>query len=156
MANFKNTNRELITTKRTVPLNSTKTGTISIVAGSKEVVGVGTLFLSEAKVGDWIIDFTNNELRQIESIENDLYCIIKQGFTNAFVAAATIITPKSDFVEISYLALAASNIDGAAVTAGEYGGWGKNSRERSAATDFCDPVIFDGATGNFVVLTLKG
>jgi hypothetical protein len=157
MSNQKNTFYDVVTDKRTVPYNSTKTGTITTLA--KDVVGVGTLFTTELKAGDWIYVAAQNELRQITGVFDDTSLEITHGFTVELAAAPIIVTPKSDLVEISAViptGSAPGEIDGKVLYAGLGMSWGKASRERShAPTDFVDPIIINGTGTTIVLLTLK-
>jgi hypothetical protein len=157
MANFKNNSTEIISTLRTVPQNVTKTGTIATVG--TQVVGTGTLFGTEVKVGDWICSLSASEIRKIVTITDALTAIIDYPFTvDLAPATALVVIPHpTNIVEISWLNTggASGSIDGIAVVQNEYGCWGKNSRERESNRDFIDPIIVDGTGTTIKILTLK-
>lgn len=156
MANFKNSGYEAITTLRTVPQNTTRTGTIATVG--KSVIGTGTTFGTDVKVGEWICKLGATEIRRITSIANSTNAEIDQPFTVDIPAASALdVAPDSHLVEISFVnsGAAAALIDGISVAVNEYGGWGKNSRERESNRDFIDPVIVDGTGTTIKFLTLR-
>ena len=78
---------DVVTDKNTFPSERTAlTGTISQLITETRVVGVGTLFTSELKAGDWIYVGVTNEVRQVESIIDDLTLILRNAFSVAVVA----------------------------------------------------------------------
>ncbi len=156
MANYKNSNSEIISTLRTVPANSTKTGTIE--TDGKNVIGTGTAFTTEVKVGDWLCSLSASEIRKIVNIEDDTNMYLEEGFTADLAALSTIVTcPISPYKEISYLNVGSGTgkIDGLNVAQGEYGCWGKTSLAIDSRKDFVDPIIVDGTSSNIKILTLK-
>lgn len=157
MANFKNNSSEVISTIRTVPQNVTKTGTIQTVG--TQVVGTGTLFGTEVKVNDWIYVAAQIEIRKIIKITDATTAIIDFPFTiDLAPASALVVVPTpTNIVEIAYVNTGAvsGSIDGITVAPNEYGGWGKNSRERESNRDFIDPIIVNGTGTTIKVLTLK-
>ena len=157
MANNKNSFFDSITDKRTVPYNQALTGTYAIAAGSKNVVGTVTRFITELKKGDWLIDLTNDEIRRVTSIQSNTLATIDSAFTNA-IAAETDFTPASRLVEISVVipsGVAPGEIDGKALPAGTPVSWGKGSREGSAVRDLVDPIIVDAVGSSMLVQTLE-
>lgn len=77
----------------TCPILSTAlTGTVSAGAGSRFIVGSGTLFLSEisnenlgqsSKQLGCLVNLSDYEIREIESIHSDTNLTLKRGFTAA-------------------------------------------------------------------------
>jgi hypothetical protein len=157
MANIKNTFFDSITDKRSIPYNSTGTGTIETIGNNLR--GAGTLFKTELKVGSWIVSLTQDEVRKVISIESDTAATLQAGFTVDIAAASALVyCPPSRYVEISVVippGLAAGEIDGKALPAGVPVGWGKGSRERSATRDLVDPIIVDAADTTMLIQTLE-
>lgn len=160
MTNFKNNDRFIVSTLRTVPLQVTQTGTITTLG--QAVAGVGTKFTNTniIQVGDWIWNGVY-ELRKIIEIRSDTILLIEEGFT-AELAGAVLYTIKSSRLRaISYVNAtivdATSGIDGVTVKAGEAGTWTKSSGgiNASSRVDFIDPVVVDGTGSPLTILTIK-
>ena len=79
--------QNITNTTETLPVSSSLTGTVSSAADSKMLVGTNTLFLTELRVGDYVYDNTNTELREVESIQSNTELRLKVGFTNALSGA---------------------------------------------------------------------
>lgn len=155
--NYKNSFIESFQIKRTIPVNATKTGTL-VTAGVK-VIGTGTLFTTEAKVGDWIYVAAQNELRRIVSISDNLSLTIDNAFTTPLAGGVFVLTPKSDLKEITVIVGpgGAAVIDGVSVPASSTWTFDKTQRERtSGPNDFIDPIIVDATGGTTAyVVTVK-
>jgi len=156
MANQKNTFIDTITDKRCIPYNSTKTGTIQTVG--KEVVGTGTLFLTQCKVGDWLVDLTQNEIHKIISVSDNFSMHIQEAFAVDLPALTAVVTvprfPQAK--EISVLIPFGSPnglIDGKTLYAGVPYDTSKLSRSKSTGYDFVDPIIIDasGTTAGIII-----
>ena len=61
-----------------LPVEVTETGTISHTNNTLLVIGVGTLFSSKLKVGQWI--YANSVLRKITHIESDTRLLVDATF----------------------------------------------------------------------------
>lgn len=143
----------MVAAKDTMPRSVAKTGTYA--TNGKIVTGVGTLMATELHIGDWIYVAAAGEIRQVTSITNNLSATIAQAFTaNVVAGTALVVTPKSNFVEISLVippALAAGILDNETMYPGVPVNWSKASRDNSAQKDFCDPMILD-ATGTVILI----
>lgn len=72
---------DVVTDKNTFPkTRTTLTGTVSQASGNTKLVGVGTLFTSELEVDGWIYIASENAVRQVKSITDDLTLILRQSF----------------------------------------------------------------------------
>ncbi len=147
--NYKNSNILSITTDTTLPTYITKTGTLSVTANTKEITGVGTLFTTETKVGDWIIDLTNHEMRKITAIGTNLACTVDNNFSNTLSGATVKIIPSSRVVSILFnCASGSAVIEGITIPVATTIVWDKSSREtQHSPIDFVDPVFINGTSG---------
>jgi hypothetical protein len=140
-------------TKDTFPASVTAVGTISAVNGlNKKIVGVGTSFTTAARIGDWIYVPSEDELRQIEAIVNDLELTVSEGFTNGFSGQAFAVTPKSTYRLISWAVLSATanpEIDGTAVPVGA--GDTKDVTGAPAMSALPDPILIDSPSADVLV-----
>lgn len=134
-----------LTTHDVVPASSTKTGTIK-TAGIN-VTGTGTLFLSEVKPYDWIVDITNDEARKVMTRRDDLFLTIDFPFTADFAAGTTlkVVRSRAKSVSIANVGGASATIDGSAFVQGETLTFTKSNKNPNGS-DFIDP-IFVNATG---------
>lgn len=148
MANFKNSIYEYATTKRTVPLSGAKTG--NCTTEGINVIGVGTLFLSEMPVGSWLVDLASDELRKVVRVNSDTEAVLQQAFTVDLASAAPDVILASD-CNICTISVsipsggAAGEIDGAVFPAGASATFSKDGRSTSSTRDFIDPLIVDAA-----------
>ncbi len=148
--NYKNTVYDYFSNEEnTFPRSVAKTGTISITAGDKTVIGVGTLALTEFNIGDYVYILADSEIRKITSISSNTVFYIDRPFTNAVAAANLVVTPQSEYCEIAVCipsASAAGVLDGNVLPPGIGITWGKTGRTTSGQRDLIDPIIID-ATG---------
>ncbi len=158
MATAKNDIRYLLTnTKATIPASSDITGTIS--TNGLYITGVGTKFKTELQRGDWITDITNNEVRRVDSVLNDLAAVLTKAFTVDIIAGTTPNTiPNSqlDVKQISYAidgSLTNGKIDGVTLTAGSGETFGKTGNSVRDVYGFVDPVVAD-ATGTTITVNI--
>lgn len=155
MVNYKNTGYDVIEDdKDTFPRSSAKTGTIAIASGSTQVNGTSTLFLTEMKIGGYLFNATDNEVRRIENIVSATSLSIDKPFTSVISGAAPVYVPESECVEVSVFiptGLTAGEIDGVSFPAGVGITWGKTGRTTSARRDHIDPVVLD-ATGTTICI----
>ncbi len=133
--------------KDTFPRSTAGVGTISAVNGlNKKIVGVGTSFLTAVRLHDWIYIPTEDELRQVVAIVNDLELTVSEGFTNAVSGVAFQVTPKSTYRLISYAVITGTAIvDGISLIAGE--GDAKDVTGAPAMSAVPDPILINTATG---------
>lgn len=124
--------------------------------GATVVSSVGTAFLTELKIGDWLVDFTNNELRKIVEIISNDNLTVNYNFSNTVAAASVITTIGSSYVEQSIVFNpTAGLVDGVALPANIGFSWGKQGRTTSGDKDFVDPIIVDAtATNAYLSATL--
>jgi len=165
MANpSKNTQFYKITAaKETVPASSNKTGTIETVGTS--VIGTGTLFESEMQKGSWLVDLTQNEVREVMKVENDTLATLSDAFTLVIAGGTTPNVIKSDDLNIREISVAVPLVDsgGASYAFGEIDGvelesgmpiaFGKNSDTKGNFKSFIDPIIAN-ATGTVINVTI--
>lgn len=126
---------------------------------NKQIVGAGTLFRTELHVGDWIFVTAQTEIRQVTAITDDTHATIDRPFTaNLAALSAVIVTPKSNYTEISLVIPPTSGnglVDGVVFYAGVPMNFSKASRDESSQRDFIDPLIIDGAGTNVMVIGIK-
>ena len=77
-----------------VPSSSAGTGTITSVNNKMLIIGVGTAFSSEFRLGDYIYIKGQNDFREVVSIMNDTELIIDRPFDVNLSASAFDITPR--------------------------------------------------------------
>jgi len=156
MPNNTNLNANLyqLTSKDTVPASTTGTGTIEVIG--TEVIGTGTKFKTELKENDFIVDFTQDEIRRVVRISDDTNAYLDLPFT-INISAGT--TPKyvqqSRFTEVSWrnAGAAQAGVNGTLVQPGDAGSIRKTSKNQSDHAAFVDPTILDGATSKFLIQT---
>lgn len=157
MANFKNTIYEYTTTKRTVPLSGTKTGTC--ITEGTIVTGTGTSFLSEMPAGSWLVDLSANEIRKVIRVDSDTSAVLQQAFTVDLASAAPDVILASD-LNIVTISLsiptggANGEIDGVTFPVGQSITFSKDGRSTSSTRDFIDPLIVD-ATGTTMMILIS-
>ena len=151
-----NNNIRLISgTQDSVPAASSGSGTITSVNNS-QIEGVGTAFLTEAQIGDFIYIKAQNAFRRINNIPSDTRLYIDSPFTVPLAGASYDITPQSKFVAISWLVSGASAaiIDGVSVPTGTDNEFTKSGKGPSAGAGdkYIDPIDIN-ATGTEVTIT---
>lgn len=159
--NFKNSNYKYFNDiQSSVPLSTEGTGTISTEGDA--VIGVGTLFTTELPKGSWVIDYANNELRQVVRVDSDTRAYLAEPFTSDLAALSVldkIHTMDCDAVSISVqvLSSAAANItiDGETFPKGASITFSKDSRDRSGKRDLVDPIIVDATGSTAMVLIME-
>jgi hypothetical protein len=143
--------------KDTFPRSAAGTGTISAVNGlNKKIVGVGTSFTTEVRIKDWIYIPSEDELRQVESIVNDLELTVSEGFTGPVSGLAFQVTPKSTYRLISWVVKEGTTvlIDSISFAAGE--GDSKDVSGAPAMSSMPDPILIDApAAGDTVHVSFK-
>lgn len=117
----------------TIPSYDVKTGTITTVStggqDGKAVVGAGTLFTTELRVGDYLASDDNTEVRRINSITSDTLCWIDEKFTTDLTGETVLLTPYSRYTKININPQtgASGKINGVAFAVQEYE-WEKTNR----------------------------
>jgi hypothetical protein len=151
MANNKNSNyKYLNNTKVTLPLNETATGTAS--TNGIRIDGVLTAFRTELQAGSWLVDLTNDEIRQVDSVVSDTVAYLTEPFTADLVLGAFEIIKKTNCnvvsISVQVLSGAAADayVDGELFPKGASMTFSKDSRDTNRSKDFVDPIVFD-ATG---------
>jgi hypothetical protein len=152
----KDTNLISLTTQRSIPLESAGTGTITSVNNEQKIVGVGTLFTEEVNIGDFIYIKSQNALRRVENIVNDLELTIDEPFAVALAADAFDVTPRPRYVEVSLDILpgAGALVDGVLVAAGKSVTFSKAGQSSSYGKRRLDPIDVDASGSPVTVLTI--
>lgn len=156
MANFKNSLYYLVTDKRTVPANANATGTIKTVGTA--VIGTNTLFKTEMPIGSWLVDESQDEIRQITRVESDTLAYFGNAFTSDISLGTTpsvIHSKDAKPVSIAVSIPASANdgeVDGATFTKGSSLSFSKDSTGRSDARSLVNPIIVDGTGTTIQVL----
>ena len=139
-----------------VPAYGTKTGTITTIANNRVVVGSSTLFNTEVFSGDWLVDLTNGEVRQVESINSNTELLLKTGFTNALSGVAVRVISSSNS-KVQYMEIKPAGtvaIDAVAYSSAETYTDGQMN-PTGANQQFCKPVVLNAtATTAKIKLTM--
>lgn len=161
IVNYKNTIYKYIdNAKTTIPESITGTGTIQTIG--TRVIGTGTAFKSEIQKGSWIVDLTQDEIREVDSVESDTVAYIRQAFSSDLAALTAL--DKISSVDTMVVAISAqvpssaatdAEIDGEVFPKGTSITFSKGDRDGNKSKDFIDPIILD-ATGTTVqILIMK-
>jgi len=97
-----------VTTPTWFPASIAVTGTISTVG--VRVTGIGTLFLTELSVGDWLVNTNGNEGRKIMEIYSDTDLMVEVAFTGDPLPGATVVRIKDK--SLKYLKVVFTTNDG--------------------------------------------
>lgn len=157
--NYKNSSTISITgSVQTVPAFVAPSGdTITVSADEpKMVVGTGTTFLADLKIGSWILDLSNKEVRKVVRIISDTVCEIDYAFSNAVSGATFRYIPPSRYKGINVYFSATGSIDGVATVADQNYPFQKGSSglKSSASSDFIAPLVIDPGAGTATVTTI--
>lgn len=152
MSNNKNSIYYLLISSDVVPASQTKTGTIE--THGINVIGTGTLFLSEVKPGDFIVDITNTEARKVTTRRDNLYLAIDSPFTSDLAAGTLLKVVRSRAKEVSIAneGAAAATVDGVPLPINSVITLPKSNKNPNGS-DFIDP-LFVNATGTEVYVLL--
>lgn len=152
MSNNKNSQFYALTIHDTVPASALKTGTIRTIGIN--VIGTGTLFLSEVKPFDWIVDITNDEIRKVVTRRDDTYLAIDSPFTSDIAAGHDVRVVRSRAKEISVSNEGAANgeVDNQVFLRGASLTFSKSSKTPNGS-DFIDPILVD-ATGTTIMVSI--
>lgn len=144
------------TTQDSVPKATAGTGTITSVNNKQKIIGVGTSFLTEAQIGDYIYIKGQNEFAKIVSIESDTELSLFRKFTVDLAASAFHITPRSGYHEVSVLVTGAADaeIDGVAFSQDETYNAYKDNIGSFGGNKYTAPIDVD-ATGTTVKIAVQ-
>lgn len=152
-----NTNNIIsLTTQDSIPQASSGTGTITSVNNKKFLKGVGTLFTTEAKIGDYIYIKGQNEFSRIETIVSDTELYVDRAFTVDLSGSAYHITPysKYDEVSVTVTGAGAATIDGVSFTQGQGVTFRKDGSGTYGQNKYVAPIDIN-ATGTTVRVSLQ-
>tara|TARA_R110000803_G_scaffold113886_5_gene182336 strand:+ start:977 stop:1453 length:477 start_codon:yes stop_codon:yes gene_type:complete len=138
-----------------VPASTNATGTFTAGAGNKILTGSGTSFNSELQSGGWLVDLTNEEVRQIEFVNSDTEVQLYTGFASAQAATTLGYISRSkskvQFMEIT----PAASIDISGNTWGTTVYTDGQINTKGIGRAFCRPVVVNAdATTALVKLTM--
>jgi len=144
--------------KDTLPLSSTKTGTITSLGNT--ISGSGTDFGAEIKKGDFVVDLTQNEVRLIVDVSDTAeFAQIDRAFsTDITVAINLVIVDEDDAAmrELSILNSGASpgEVDGKVFAVNEVTTWNANDADARGQHGFIIPKVVDttGTTFSYSIL----
>ncbi len=157
--NYTNFNVDVISNEiATIPRSTTKTGTIATAANSVTIHGTNTLFLAELKVGNWLCDTTNYEVRRIRAINSDTVVIVDQPFSNVLTTTAVKTIDVSDLFSEVYAMIKSGDtdgkVDGKTMANGvPYLASVKSSIQVPYANKV-DPITFDATSTNIYITTI--
>ncbi len=127
------------------------TGTFTAGATGTEITGVGTNF-TKFKVGDWIVDYTNFEIRKIVNIQSDLICTVGPKFSNALAGVTLVITPSSRVKYATLFGTTAAKINNVSMPLGVVIPLAsEDNAAQHGNTNFIDPVFVDGTGGSIFI-----
>jgi hypothetical protein len=155
MANRTDNIYEIVTTKRSVPLNSSGSGTITTKGQS--VTGVGTSFTTQMPAGSWLVSLTGWETSKVIRVDSDTVAFIQNPFTVELSAATPqiihnkIAKPKEISIEI--LSADPSGLLDNKTFKGILT-LSKTGNGRSSSADLVDPIIIDGTGTSIKVSTI--
>ncbi|MES3018227.1 MAG: hypothetical protein V4721_10630 [Bacteroidota bacterium] len=138
---------EIITTKRSIPENINKTGTIATFGVA--IVGTGTLFLTEMIAGSYLVDEAQDEVRRVIRVNSNTSAFLSKAFSSNIAAGATPSVIAKQFASPKEISIKIDSAD----LAGELNGVAftgvltisKSSSDRSSQWDTVPPVIVDGS-----------
>lgn len=135
-----------------VPRASAGAGSISS-ANNNLIIGVGTAFLTEANIDDYIYIKAQNDFRKIEQIMSDTELIVSTSFGVALVGDSYHITPAPRYRMVSWLVTGANVavIDGEDFTQNEGNTFEKHEKSKEASGDYVPPIDIDASVNNTTV-----
>ena len=136
--------------KDTFPVSSAGTGTISTVNGADRfVVGVGTSFLTEVEVGEFIWFKTADELAKVESIVSDTELYLVSAPATTATGDTFGVVPKVPYSSISWMidADGAADVNGVTYPANTSRVYGNGKPNTSGGGRRLTPLLID-ATAN--------
>lgn len=134
------------------PRSTTGSGTITSVNNKTKIVGSGSSFLTEARVGDYIYIKAQSAFRKIIEIQTATELFIDRAFASNVSASAYRITPRDCYSEISAAVVdtGAAVING--VTFAQNQVWTDSKSSRDNGARCVDPMDIN-ATGTKVRVT---
>lgn len=143
----------LLTTKDTVPQSDAKTGTFT--TSGKVVTGSGTSFLTEVKIGDWLVNLAGDEVAEVIKVNSDTQLEIKFKFSSDVAAATAVRIVDSRIAKVMYMELSNdggvdTTIDGETFLADKATSFGQPN-VRGERHGLVVPKVVDGATSNVTV-----
>ena len=75
-----------ISDKRSIPFNVAGTGTV--VTANNVITGVGTLFLTEMRVGSYLVSEAQNKCIKVIRVDSDTKAVLEYAFTSDLASAA--------------------------------------------------------------------
>jgi len=135
-----------------IPKATAGTGTISN-ANNNLIIGVGTEFLTEAKIGDYIYIKAQNDFRLIENIVSDTELVISTAFGSALSGASYDITPTPIYTQVKIMAVTgAPDIDGFALANGKELEFSK--QEHGIGADYVLPIDVNCTSSRVATVTV--
>ncbi len=158
--NYKNDNVDVIASETaTIPRYTVKTGTIASTSASPTIHGTNTLFTTELKVGDWLSDPTNYEVRKIRNIASDTVLTVDRPFSNTLTTTAVNTIKTDDLVQevFAYIVAGGTNgvVDGKTMIAGSPYLWGRKSSIQIPDSTKVDPITFNATSTTIAITTVK-
>lgn len=138
---------ETITDKRSIPFNSSGTGTIA--THGIAIVGTGTAFTTEMRAGSYLVNLAQDEVRRVYRVDSDTLAFLEVAFTSDISAGTTpeiIAAHQAKVKEISLKTSDTIQVDGAPFTG--IITWSKTGNDRSARPDLVEPIIVDATGGS--------
>lgn len=137
-----------------IPKATAGTGTITARNDHRLITGEGTLFLAEVKIFDWIYMKSNNEFRKVVDIMSNTELIIDTKFDVDPNGSNFHITPKSRYRMVSWLVKGNNDaiIDGENFAKNEGNTFEKQTKGKTASSDYILPIDVDAATNQTSVL----
>ncbi len=157
VVNYKNDNVDVIDNEvATIPRFTVKTGTIASTSASPTIHGTNTLFLTELKVGDWLSDPTNYEVRKIRNIASNTVLTLDRPFSNTLTVTAVNTIKTTDLVQEVFANIVSGGtygvVDGKVMKAGVPYLWARKSSIQIPDANKVDPITFN-ATGTTIYVT---
>lgn len=100
-------------------------GTGTVTSYNNRLVGVGTAFLTEAKVGTYIYIKDQYAFRKVKSVQSDTELIIDRAFDTPLSADSFHVTPNTKYTELSVrvIGAGAAKFDGVSFAQGDIQTW---------------------------------
>jgi hypothetical protein len=141
--------------KDTFPASVASTsGTLSTVNGlNTRVIGVGTVFLTDVKKGDYIWFTTTDEVRRVENVTDDLTLTLKSAVATTVTAGAFKIVPKNGYEAISWsiASTGAATINGITYEASMSNSIGSQKPNSQGGGRNVAPVLIDSTANTNIV-----
>jgi hypothetical protein len=135
---------ETITDKRSIPFNSSGTGTIA--THGIAIVGTGTQFTTELRVGSYLVDLSQWEARRVYRVDSDTIAFLEKPFTldiAALTVPEIVAQHQVKVKEISISTAGTALVNNASFTGSLT--LSKASDSRSSRSDLIAPIIVDAS-----------